>query len=238
MRTSLVLLTAVPVLALGCSESPDVVQASAPAAPEAAPENGGLEPVTNWKSERKRIAMLGLAYDSGRAVPVPEEADEVLAGLDAGDVGRFVAEGRAALEVNDALAAIPAFTRAALLDPGPAERWLDLGKALRAFKLESQSRAAWETGLEANPDDVELLFHVADMDARLGDTERAIELFERAVELDPGHGGAWGRLARIHYYANDDGAAWTAFHRAEDNGEPMPPQMRDLLASRTPEPLR
>lgn len=238
LRLSIPLL--VGCLAAACSETPirgSVAQPADPTATTAEGEGAGLEPVSDWRSERKRIAMLGLDYSTGRVVPTAE-ARTVLSGLDAGDVPALLEEGRLAFAENRALDAIPAFTRVVLLEPQVAEHYVELGTALYSFKLEPQAIAAYETGMELDPQDAELVFHVADMADRLGDDERALTLYERAVAIDANHGRAWGRLARLHYYAQEDDAAWVAVHQAEANGEDMPVVLRNTLASRTPEPAR
>ncbi len=205
---------------------------------EAHLEGGGLSPVLNGKNERKRLAMLGLDYGSGRAVRVPAEAEALLFGLSPSNLQALAAEGQAALDENRALAAIPAFTKVVLLEPNMAEHYLPLGFALRAFKLESQAIAAWETGHELDPTHPDLAFRVADMAHRYGDSARAITLYNQTVKTHPGHGPTWGRLARLRYFEESDDAAWDAIHRAEELGEPIPLVMRSSLAARSPEPKR
>ena len=217
------------------ADSPDTRAAVVPAEARA---SAGLEPVGDWRDERKRIAMLGLTYDSGRAVPVASEVPDVLAGLRKADVPRLIEEGRAAFAENRALDAIPAFTRVVLLEPEVADHYVELGAALYLVKLEKQTIAAFETGLEIDPSHAELNFRVADMADRANDDERAVALYERAIALDATHGRAWGRLARIHFFEQSDDAAWQAIHRAEDLGEAIPVQMKKLLSDRTPEPAR
>ena len=238
MRRTLALALALGLVAAACSKAPQARSTTDEGIgrSEAEGESPGLEPVSDWRSERKRVAMLGLSYETGRAVPVPDEVRQVLSGLSAADVERLVAEGRTAFEENRALDAIALFTRAALLDPDAPARYLDLGAALLAFKLEQQATAAYETGRELAPDDAELVFRVGDMAWRRAETDRAVALFERAVELDPNHGPAWGRLARIRYFEQQDDLAWQAIHRARELGEPMPVQLIAELATRTPDP--
>ncbi len=235
MRNSLSLLLATSLLASSCSETPrpEAAGASGPTL-----DVGGAEPVSNWKSERKRLAMLGLDYDSGRAVVVPREALEVLTGLSETDLPALRTEGAAQTQANDMLAAIATYTRIVLLEPGVAANYVPLGQSLLGFKLERQADAAYRTGLEVGPTSAELNFRVADFDWRAGNFAEALAGFERAVELDPDHAASWGRIARAHFFAERDVDAWTAVHRAEKLGEPMPPQLRDRLAARTPEPAR
>ena len=202
MRRTLALALALGLVAAACSKAPQARSTTDEGIgrSEAEGESPGLEPVSDWRSERKRVAMLGLSYETGRAVPVPDEVRQVLSGLSAADVERLV--------------------------------------ALLAFKLEQQATAAYETGRALAPDDAELVFRVGDMAWRRAETDRAVALFQRAVELDPNHGPAWGRLARIRYFEQQDDLAWQAIHRARELGEPMPDQLVASLANRTPDPNR
>jgi Flp pilus assembly protein TadD len=171
-------------------------------------------------------------------VAVPDEARTVLADLTAQDLPDLIARGRDALAENRALDATARFTRAALLAPEDPERYVDLGHALHASRLERQAFAAYRTGLDLAPEHAELTFLVADAAWRGGEFEDAMGLFARATQLDREHGGAWGRLARGHFFAGRDDAAWRCVHRAEELGETIPPQLRERLAARTSEPVR
>lgn len=198
----------------------------------------GLSPASAGKNERKHQAMKGLDYSSGRAVRVPEDAAGVLAAAGSPTVASSLAAGHRALQANLAIDAIKGFTRAVLLEGEAADHYHHLGLALRAIKLESEARAAWETGHELDPTHVELSFRTADMAYRFDDRERAIALFGQTVELDPNHGPSWGRLARIWYFDGADQKAWDAIHRADDLAESIPSVMRARLSARTPDPRR
>lgn len=186
--------------------------------------------------------MLGLAYDSGRAVVVPSEATSLLASIentaDADLLPALLREGHEALGENRALDAIAIFTKAVLLEPKVADHYAPLGRALQAFNLESQAVAAWETGHELDSEHSQLAFHVADMAYRLGNPKRARTLFERNVSVNPNHAASWGRLARLSYFENSDDDAWRQIHRAEELGETIPAVMRARLAMRSSEPQR
>jgi tetratricopeptide (TPR) repeat protein len=236
MRTLACLPLALSLLA-GCAEH---ATPAAAAPPEHAPvlDNGGAEPVSNWKDEEKRLAMRGLAYDSGRALIVDAEARHVVPRPDPALADGALAEGRELLERNRALEALGAFTRAVLHDPARGDGYLGLGEAFLLKKMNAQAEAALCTGLERAPASAELTFRVADVTWRRGDRDAATAGFAAAVRLDSAHVAAWQRLMRAHYYAEDDRAAWSALHRVEDLGGDVPPQLRERLASRTPEPLR
>ncbi len=228
--------------AVACSTSPESLE-EADLRPAVGTGGGGAAPPTpdaSWKSERKRLAMLGLEYqigeEEGRVVPAADEAREVLAGLGPADLDRLIAEGLAARAENRALDAIALTTRAVLLAPEDAERYLELGESLDGFLLEEQALAAYRTGLELSPKHVELTLRVGDAAWRRGSFDKAVSLFHRATELDPDSGEAWSQLARAHFFAGRDDACWRAMHRAEALGESVPPQLRAQLSARTPEP--
>lgn len=228
--------------AVACSKSSESPEEANPR-PAVDVGGGGAAPIapeTSWKSERKRLAMLGLDYqtsaEGGRVVPAPREAREVLAGLGPADLDRLVAEGRAARAENRALDAIALGTRAVLLAPADAERYLELGEALHGFQLEDQALAAYRTGLELSPKHVKLTLRVGDAAWRRGSFDEAASLFQRATELDPESGEAWSLLVRAHFFAERDDACWLAVHRTEILGEEVPPQLRAQLSARTPEP--
>lgn len=240
LQPSLYLLVGTVVAA--CGSAVDDPSPPRPVAAASAIEGGGLSPDLNWKVERKRLAMLGLSYESGRARVVPSEAASLLAKagdpIDAKLLPQLQREGQVALAENRALDGIALFTKAVLLEPGVADHYVPLGRALQAFNLESQAIAAWETGHELDPDHVQLTFHVADMAYRQGDRDRACALYQRTLDLDPEHAATWGRLARISYYDESDDEAWREIHRAEELGEAIPALMRARLAARSPEPQR
>lgn len=197
-----------------------------------------MEPVSNWKSERKRLAMLGLSYENGVVQRVDHEAKDVLAGLSTADLPRLIEQATNEFQLNRQLDAIASWTKVALLAPDVADHYLSLGLALQGFKLETQAQAAFRHGLGLDPSHVDLNLRVADIHWRNGDFEQAAEGFEGVLGLDENNAEAWGRLARGHFYAERDAQAWEAIQRTQELGGRIPPQMIALLSARTPEPIR
>lgn len=194
--------------------------------------------MSDWKSERKRLALRGLAYDSGRALVVPAEAREVVPVPDPAQVDEALSAGRALFAANDQLGAVAAYTRAVLHDPAGADGYLGLGEALLLLKLDAEAEAALRSGLARAPRSAELTYRLADVCWRRGERDEAARGFAAAVALDPQHVAAWERLLRVHFYAADDAAAWGALRRVEDLGGAVPAQLRAALSARTPEPPR
>jgi len=207
-------------------------------ATSAAPPDGA-RPVSDYKDERKRAALLGLAYESGRAVLVPEEARRLVAGPDAAASAR---EARLAEELtreNRILEAVAARTRAVLLAPEDARRYLELGDTLLLPKgWDDKAEAAYRTSLDLDPSDPDAHARLGNVLWRAGERDAAIAALSEAVRLEPGHGAAHKLLAKIHFLLREDAGAWREIHLAERAGEAIPPQMRAQLASRSPEPER
>ncbi len=232
---------ALALCAAACSPGPETVPpvpSSEVASAQSSSPLGGVEPVANWKSERKRIAMLGLRYDGSSVERVDSEAQSVLTGLSAADLPRLIEEATAEYEANRQLDAIATWTQVALLEPAEADHYFHLGLALRGFKLESQAHAAFQHGLRLQPDHVELSLSVANLEWGAAEFDQAVERYGAVLDIDENNVDAWGRLARAHFYAERDSEAWDAIHRTQDLGGRIPAQMIALLSARTPDPTR
>lgn len=197
----------------------------------------GLRPVTRYKDERKRLALRGLDYASGRVVPTAEAA-ELVSGVDARLAEQELARGRGMTARNETLDSVAAHTRAVLLAPDEARMYEGLGLALYTNRLYRQAEAAFRTGLDLEPSSASLHYWMGDVSWRLDERERAVAELEEALRLDPRHGAAYVRLASLRYYLGDDAGAWRALHAAEDLGAPLPSALRGHLAQRMPEPPR
>jgi tetratricopeptide (TPR) repeat protein len=68
--------------------------------------------------------------------------------------------------------------------------------------------------LEHDPTSVTALYHLADLARRRGPLPRALELYRRALDINPDYLYAWNGLAMAHVSAGDDEAALAAFERA------------------------
>ncbi len=223
-------------LAAAC-QGADTARIDSPPALGVAPSDSvGSRPVSNYKDERVRLALLGLDYASGRPL-ASADAGDVVAGLDARDVPALLEAGHAQLGRNEKLEAIGSFTRAVLLSPqaAPLEA---LGDALRMERFEARSEAAYRAALDLEPDSAQLHHKLSEVLWMGPRSEEALSEAREAVRLAPEHGPAQRNLALWSYYAGDDASAWSATQRAEDLGQAVPPQFRALLSARTPEPPR
>ncbi|MBC7941421.1 MAG: tetratricopeptide repeat protein, partial [Chitinophagaceae bacterium] len=82
------------------------------------------------------------------------------------------------------LAAAEAFNMALSLDPGDVESCLHLGGSLRALGDTQLARAAYEKWLAINPPNAPVMRALAALLTRLGETDEALSLAEKAAALD------------------------------------------------------
>lgn len=104
--------------------------------------------------------------------------------------------GRAALLSDEKAQAEVAFRRALDLDPADYESLLDLVGLLVHEGRAGEARGLLEHALEAAPRDARLYDRMGELEA-LEDPERAIALFERALELDPASPSAQNNLSYL-----------------------------------------
>jgi Flp pilus assembly protein TadD len=139
--------------------------------------------------------------------------------LDAPDVAG-VALGIGVLQSVERWPAVEAETAAAL-ERFPDERSLQFARAValeRMGRLED-SRAVFETMLEAEPDDATVANYLGYSLADRGvDLEYALELIERAVELDPDNSAYLDSLGWVHYRLGNLDVAERWLRRAVELG--------------------
>jgi tetratricopeptide (TPR) repeat protein len=222
-------------LAYGCAS--DVPESLASHSDLASASSDGARPVApNWKDEQKRLALLGLSYETGIVTVVAEDAAARVSGPDAQAAENAFALGAERLASNDVLGAISAYTEAVLLAPDSPEMLAGLGDALLVKRMVHRAAAAYRTALQHAPLDGSLQFALADTQWRIGERDLALATAREATRLDPTLGRAHARLAVWTFYANEYSEAWSAVHRAEALGETVPAQFRVLLANAMPEP--
>lgn len=202
--------------------------------------DGALDPVQvgKLKSERLRIAMLGIDYSSGR-VRLTSDAEGIAKQGTPAEVKAQIEVADRWLNVeNEHVEAIRQFTKAVILGPTDADALHGLGKALITKGKIDESVAAFRSALDANPSRVDTVIELAYNFQRLGHNADAIRAFEQALALAPGRGEAHARLAVLRYYEGDFATAWRNVHRAEALGSPAPPQLVELLRKQMAEPVR
>ncbi len=202
-------------------------------------EPPSIEGAIDPKQQRKLQALRGLHYDEGRAVIAPEEALLIVSGPDRAAADAAYAEGRAQLERNELLESITSHTKAVLLAPDVASMYVGLGEALVTQKgWEGKAAAAFRTGLDLDPESSELWYLYADALWRIGEVDGSVAAWERTNELQPDDPAGYQRLANVAFLHGEDARAWVMIHAAEARGGTAPPQMRQMLAARSPEPAR
>jgi Flp pilus assembly protein TadD len=91
--------------------------------------------------------------------------------------------------------------------------------------------------LELEPRSATTRFNLAQALQRVGRFDDAVDTLNEVLRLEPDHAEAHSRLAILLYYLQRDAEAWVHVHGAESLGATVPPQFRELLARRTPEPV-
>lgn len=83
--------------------------------------------------------------------------------------------------------ALASFSQAVDIDPGNARGWHKCGEALLALHRLNESEQYLRKALELNPSMIDAVVEFGYLALQRGDGEAAAELFERALEMDPGH---------------------------------------------------
>jgi tetratricopeptide (TPR) repeat protein len=196
----------------------------------------GTAPPSEYRKALLWQAMRGLRYDSGR-VEIDEPVAVTIAERGTPEEAMIEYErGKSLLRQNQRIQAIEAHTRAVLIAPDEAVLYEGLGEALLTKQKTSEAIAAFRTALDIDPQSVAARFNLARGLQRTRQFADAAEELREVIRLEPGHVQAHSRLAILLYYLGDDGGAWAQVHAAESLGSSVPPQFRQLLARRTPEP--
>lgn len=83
--------------------------------------------------------------------------------------------------------ALKSFTQAVDIDPSEPRGWHKCGEALLALRRLNDSERYLRKALELNPAMTDAVVEFGYLALQRGDTEAAEELFERALQMDPGH---------------------------------------------------
>ncbi|MFQ5807266.1 MAG: tetratricopeptide repeat protein [Phycisphaerae bacterium] len=195
-----------------------------------------MAPPSEYRKALLWRAMRGLRYDSGR-VEIDEPVADTIA--QPGTRAQAIAEyerGKTLLRRNMRIQAIEAHTRAVLIMPDEAVLYEGLGTALLTVAKTTEATAAFRTALDLDPRYLPARFRLAEALQRQRQFQEAADRLREVIRMDPNHAEAHTRLAILLYYLGDDTGAWAQVHAAETLGSSVPPQFRELLARRTPEP--
>ncbi|MFW6116454.1 MAG: tetratricopeptide repeat protein [bacterium] len=89
--------------------------------------------------------------------------------------------------------AIRHLARSVELDPTRAEAYFELGEAYSAIEDREKAQEAYQDAVAARPDLVKANLKLAELYESQGATDRVVDLFHRAIEVDPDS-------VRSHYY--------------------------------------
>jgi tetratricopeptide (TPR) repeat protein/ADP-heptose:LPS heptosyltransferase/glycosyltransferase involved in cell wall biosynthesis len=134
-----------------------------------------------------RCALLGTALLRMNRY---EEAVSAFEAALAGEPNRLDALrecAKAHLRLHRPEAALPHLWRIRNLEPLVVRSYVDLGRTLNAVGRSPEAEKVFEEGLQACGDDIDLLLELARHRARAGDRIVAMDLFARALAIQPDH---------------------------------------------------
>lgn len=234
-----VMLLAAALAAGGCQTTLESSSQAGTSADVAGDRGAAVDPGSDYRRERDRIAMRGLHYDSGRVHLDESVARELVPRPDPSLAVVERSEGlRQLMELNDRHAAIAALTRAVIHNPGDPNSYEALGRALLYKGKIAESESAFRTALDLDPKFHEARFQLGQMLQMSGRNAEAVEQWLAVVAGDPQHAKAHERLAIELYFAGRYEESWRHVHSAERLGQGLPAQFRPLLAAQMSEPVR
>ena len=202
-------------------------------------ESAAADPGSNYKKELDRLAMRGLAYDTGRVQIDAPAAQELVSTPEPALAPGLRERGLAELyRDNDRHAAIATLSLAVINDPASAASYEALGRALLFKGKLAEAEAAFRTALDIDPTFAQAGFQLGAMLQMAGRNAEALDQWMSVVRMDPDHGEAHSRLAIELYYAGRYGEAWSHVHEAQRLGAVVPPQFLPLLSAQAAEPVR
>lgn len=125
-----------------------------------------------------------------------------------------------------------AAAEATRLQPGLAVAFNNLGIALAQQNRLKEAREALGRSLELNPLDRDTVLNLAAVEYSLASDDRALELFLKAVALDPrhpGNGSIYNNLAVIYYRRGQYDRSWEFCLKALQSGFRVDPNFVDEL---------
>jgi tetratricopeptide (TPR) repeat protein len=184
------------------------------------------------RTERWAEATRGLSFD----------ADEGLVRvrrIGAGDsiaAARHLVLGDENLGANRVMEALEQYGLAVRNDPGLADAFVGMGVVLARKGKVGEAVSAFRTALDRDEGHAEAHYRLAMALWTASRQDEAIAEMQALVADDDTHAKAHERLAIWQYYAGDAAAAWRHVQRAEELGQPVPPQFLVLLQGRMPDP--
>ncbi len=207
---------------------------AAPVELASAPADDGRP--TDWKKLQTWQATRGLEFtgDGVKIDPAGAREAGVAPGREAS--ASSVARSAELLTINARTKAMGAARDAVLADPGNAQAYAALGRALITKRKDTMALDAYTTASRLAPNSAPIRAALADAHNRVGDRGAARAQYREALRLDPDDAKSHARLAILEYYAGDDTAAWRHTLEARRLGADVPPQFIALLTERTPQP--
>lgn len=153
---------------------------------------------------------LGMAYFEAKQFGEATAAFTQALALNPNTAAAYNGLGRVAYHTGPPAAAIAAYEQAMALDPHDIAPVYGLGILYAAQLGEyEQAVAAFERGLQHNPEDAFLIASLGSTYARMGQIDKALTLLQQATALDPANAFAesWLSILYLHGRRDDDAIA-------------------------------
>jgi protein O-GlcNAc transferase len=144
--------------------------------------------------------------------------------------------GSALLALARRTEAIGPLLRATVLRPALEPAWRDAGRALAETGRIDDAEATLRAGIAVHPGTADLHHHLGNVLAGKRRTWNAIEAFEDALKVDPGHVGAWTGLAPARLAVGDVDGSLAASRAALDRAPGFAPAESNLLLALSADP--
>ena len=192
-------------------------------ASSAAPISPGSEK-SRREAEAWAAAIAGLAVVDDRLV-VTESA----ASTDVDAMMAFLAIGEQQLNRGARTAAVHAYRQAVQAAPTNALPYLALGRAFLSKGKVDLALATYAAAIDLEPTETDAHLAYAETLGRQGRYADALDAMARTLDVDPTVSHAHKRSAVWSYYLGDHAAARRHAERAAALGDPVPPQLLQML---------
>nr|HPN32652.1 tetratricopeptide repeat protein [bacterium] len=92
------------------------------------------------------------------------------------------------------------YDQAAKLDPANSKVWYNKGVTHYMSKQFAEAKLALEKAVKNNPADVDSLLYLAAANGRLRNTQEAIRIYKKVLEIDPSNQVAKKNLSKVGVY--------------------------------------
>jgi tetratricopeptide (TPR) repeat protein len=181
-------------------------------------------------------ALRGLRFTSGLIEIDTQAASEIVPAPTPAEAPAERGRGRDALGRRDFPQAMRAYVRAFLHDPASTVTLIEFSDALLSARQTAESAAACRSALQLDSADLAVRERLAHRTQFLGQYAESADAWNTILVQNPDHVTGRARRAVLLYYLEQYADAWALIHETEARDQPVPSQLRELLAEQMPEP--